>query len=300
MWRSRRRRSAPTQAARSGTPYGRAAWAPVPPAVPIGRPRQLVHVTAVVRIVVATTASHGARVGLADSAAGTPHQAGGQAPPTRVLKVWTRDSWPLRGSAGSADRSSHRDETRRPPVNERSETTRQEHPRRLPATARSVPNPKPTAARSGVPLAGRSQGDQGRAERRANQVGDGPAAEAHEAACAASAPFFEGRSRDCPYSRQRRWPGPSGLKNAPPAGASGSGMAAKPQGPAWVGGWCGSLVIPSALAPGQAERARPASPSGGTTAQGMTRPAGAVRSALDIDRCIAGRQNARYEREPKG
>ena len=26
------------RAARSGTPYGRAAWAPVPPAVPIGRP----------------------------------------------------------------------------------------------------------------------------------------------------------------------------------------------------------------------------------------------------------------------
>ncbi|GLY78642.1 hypothetical protein Airi01_069090 [Actinoallomurus iriomotensis] len=27
-------------AARSGTPYGRAAWAPVPPAVPIGRPNE--------------------------------------------------------------------------------------------------------------------------------------------------------------------------------------------------------------------------------------------------------------------
>jgi hypothetical protein len=37
--RSRRRRSAPPQAARSGTPYGRAAWAPVPSAVPVGRPR---------------------------------------------------------------------------------------------------------------------------------------------------------------------------------------------------------------------------------------------------------------------
>jgi hypothetical protein len=35
---SRRRRSAPPRAARSGTPYGRAAWAPVPPVVPIGRP----------------------------------------------------------------------------------------------------------------------------------------------------------------------------------------------------------------------------------------------------------------------
>jgi hypothetical protein len=35
---SRRRRSAPPQAARSGTPYGHAAWAPVPSAVPIGRP----------------------------------------------------------------------------------------------------------------------------------------------------------------------------------------------------------------------------------------------------------------------
>lgn len=31
---------APPQAARSGTPYGRAAWAPVPPAVPIGRPTE--------------------------------------------------------------------------------------------------------------------------------------------------------------------------------------------------------------------------------------------------------------------
>jgi hypothetical protein len=32
---SRRRRSAPPQAARSGTPYGRAAWAPVPSVVPM-------------------------------------------------------------------------------------------------------------------------------------------------------------------------------------------------------------------------------------------------------------------------
>jgi hypothetical protein len=35
--RSRRRRCASPRAARSGTPYGRAAWVPVPSAVPIGR-----------------------------------------------------------------------------------------------------------------------------------------------------------------------------------------------------------------------------------------------------------------------
>jgi hypothetical protein len=192
------------------------------------------YITSAVRIASATRADRRAPEGPAKSGAETPHQAAGQALPKHAWTERTTDPLPLGGSGGSDDRSNHTDETQGLPANETSETNQREHRPPPPAIAQSAPNPKPSATRSGAPLAERSQGDRERGERRANQDGDGSTAEAREAAFAASALFSKATGETA-----RTLPIPAAQELGAQKHASGGGLRLRDgrHGRVELGGW---------------------------------------------------------------